>query len=173
MNKHIGYLNGIEIRIGERYLIDNEMWELVEYFNLSYKFENVLTRRFRIITEGDLMRYCLSSNFEKGAYIKIPRMHTGFISNDASISNDLYDSIQYTLQSFWNDKQKPQLKVYFNDKKKATTLIDGDKVVVVKTKKGEKYNRRIGFLEAYFELKSGMSKTQKNKYLEGVVEDEQ
>jgi hypothetical protein len=111
---------------------------------------------------------------KNGRFKKIFKMKKDFINND------MLDSLQYTLMGnletqFTPQKYKatyvPQLKVFFNDKKKATTLIEGDNVVVVKTKKGEKYNRRIGFLEAYFELKSGMSKTQKNKYLDEVIKE--
>ena len=62
-------------------------------------------------------------------------------------------------------------KVQFNDKKKATTLIFRDKVVVVKARQEDKYDRRIGFLEAYFQATSRMSKTKALKYLNDIVKD--
>ena len=62
-------------------------------------------------------------------------------------------------------------QVQFNDKKKATTLIFGDKVVVVKARQEDKYDRRIGFLEAYFQATSRMSKTKALKYLNEIVKD--
>jgi len=86
-------------------------------------------------------------------------------------SNDFLNKLQYSILYHLYESPQSNLKVYFNDKKKATTIISDDRVVVVKCKKGEKYNRRLGFLEAYFELKSGMSKTQKNKYLNKILKE--
>lgn len=63
-------------------------------------------------------------------------------------------------------------KVYFNDKKKATTLGTTDKRFVTVKAGKEKYDRRIGFLEAYFQAYSGLSKTAANKYLEEIVKDD-
>jgi hypothetical protein len=63
--------------------------------------------------------------------------------------------------------------VYFNDKKKATTLMYNQKATVVKCGKGDKYSRRIGFLEAYFQSTCGLSKTQAKKYLENIVKDKE
>ena len=60
--------------------------------------------------------------------------------------------------------------VFFNKKKKATTLLFDDEVFVVKCDTKDTYNKRIGFLEAYFQAQSGMSKTQANKYLRELVE---
>ena len=81
----------------------------------------------------------------------------------------------YQLDS--NTKRLPY-KVFFNDKKHATTLIkdeplpfSDDNVVVVKTTKGDKYNREYGFLMAYFQMYSGLSKTQANKYLKNLVKE--
>ena len=63
--------------------------------------------------------------------------------------------------------------VFFNDKKKATTLMFGDKATVVKCGKDDEYSRRIGFLEAYFQAKCGLSKTKAKKYLENIVKDKE
>jgi hypothetical protein len=125
-------------------------------------------RKNIMFTKVTLINKIINGSLKKVDYVKIPR-------NKGFINNDMIDSLEYSLTNYLSStaySHKPQLKVFFNDKKKATTLIDGDNVVVVKTKKGEKYNRRIGFLEAYFELKSGMSKTQKNKYLDEVIKEE-
>ena len=55
--------------------------------------------------------------------------------------------------------------------KGATVLFwtDGTKTIVKKAKK-DKYDKRIGFLTAYFQKMSGMSKTKANKYLDSLVE---
>ena len=63
--------------------------------------------------------------------------------------------------------------VFFNDKKKATTLMFDDTATVVKCGKDDKYSRRIGFLEAYFQETCGLSKTQAKKYLDKIVEDKE
>ena len=68
-------------------------------------------------------------------------------------------------------KQLPT-QVFFNKKKKATTIMQEQKSTVVKCGKDEKYNKRIGFLEAYFQAYSGLSKTQANKYIKSILEEE-
>jgi hypothetical protein len=82
----------------------------------------------------------------------------------ASIKNFPY--IHYGFE-----KEKLPSKVFFNDKKKATTLMYGDEATVVKCGKEDEYSRRVGFLEAYFQATCGMSKTQAKKYLENIVKD--
>lgn len=62
-------------------------------------------------------------------------------------------------------------KIFFNEKKKATTLIKGEKAVTVKCDTKDKFSKRIGFLEAYFQLTSGMSKTACAKYLDKIISD--
>ena len=161
---YIKKICGIDMIIGEDYIINDELFTFTNCLDSTNKetFYVFETKNYPSLI------YKMEESFVKH------RIQTGEIRESIKIlSNDDLDAIGYNLQSLgWLYKQKPQLKVYFNDKKKATTLIDGDNVVVVKTKKGEKYNRRIGFLEAYFELKSGMSKTQKNKYLDEVTNNE-
>jgi len=78
----------------------------------------------------------------------------------------------YIGYDLWKNKQQLPTKVFFNDKKGATTLIDGDNVSVVKTTKGDKYSKEYGFLLAYFQMYSGLTKTQANKYLKDLVKDE-
>ena len=63
--------------------------------------------------------------------------------------------------------------VFFNDKKKATTLMFYNEATVVKCGEGDKYSRRVGFLEAYFQATCGLSKTQAKKYLDKIVEDKE
>lgn len=48
----------------------------------------------------------------------------------------------------------------------ALILFKDDKKVVVKRREDDVPNARVGFLEAYFQMTSGLSKTQANKYLE-------
>jgi hypothetical protein len=64
-------------------------------------------------------------------------------------------------------------KVFFNDKKKATTIMFGETATVVKCGKGDKYDRRIGFLEAYFQATCNMSKNKALKYLNEIVKDKE
>lgn len=53
--------------------------------------------------------------------------------------------------------------------KNATIIFwkDGDKTVVKRTKDDD-FNARLGFLTAYFQKHSGMSRTQANKYLSNL-----
>jgi hypothetical protein len=64
-------------------------------------------------------------------------------------------------------------KVMFNDKKKATTLFFGDEVHHVKATKNDDYSRTFGFLMAYFQHHSGMSRNKANKYLENIVAEKE
>lgn len=63
--------------------------------------------------------------------------------------------------------------VFFNDKKKATTLMFDKKATVVKTSADDEYSRRVGFLEAYFQATCGLSKNKALKYLKNIVEDKE
>ena len=77
----------------------------------------------------------------------------------------------YAYVSYESHKlDKLPTSVFFNKKKKATTLLFNDEAFVVKCDTKDTYNKRIGFLEAYFQAQSGMSKTQANKYLRKLVE---
>jgi RNase P subunit RPR2 len=46
---------------------------------------------------------------------------------------------------------------------------DGDKTIVKKTK-NDTYDKRLGFLYAYFQKTSGLSRSKANKYIENLVE---
>lgn len=82
------------------------------------------------------------------------------------------DTIKITIGRI----SKPKYRVQFNDKKGATTLIEDNnikpKVTVVKTCKGDEFDKKYGFLLAYFQHNSGMSKTQSNKYLKNLAEED-
>ncbi len=56
--------------------------------------------------------------------------------------------------------------------KGATILFwnDGTKTIVKKSKE-DKYDKRIGFLTAYFQKNSGLSKNKANKYLDSLIEE--
>ena len=70
-----------------------------------------------------------------------------------------------------NEKENLPKKVLFNEKKKAVTLLDEfDNVTVVRATKGDKYDKKFGFLLAYFQQNCGLTKTQANKYLKEILE---
>ena len=58
--------------------------------------------------------------------------------------------------------------------KGATILFwnDGTKTIVKKAKH-DKYNKRLGFLTAYFQKTSGLSKSKANKYLDSLVDEDE
>ena len=86
-----------------------------------------------------------------------------------------YDPIDGVYKMSFRDidtfKNRIPDNVFFNDKKKATTLMFGKEATVVKCGKDDEYSRRIGFLEAYFQATCGLSKTKAKKYLENIVKD--
>lgn len=62
-----------------------------------------------------------------------------------------------------NDNRKPKRYIINKD---ATILFweDGTKTIV-KRSENDEYNKRLGFLTAYFQKHSGLTKNQANKYL--------
>ena len=96
------------------------------------------------------------------------------------MNNDALDAYMYGIDKMWfvgKKDTKPLAltpsKVFFNDKKKATTIMFGETATVVKCGKGDKYDRRIGFLEAYFQATCNMSKNKALKYLNEIVKDKE
>ena len=96
------------------------------------------------------------------------------------LRNDALDAYMYGIDkmAFVGKKDTKPLaltpsKVFFNDKKKATTIMFGETATVVKCGKGDKYDRRIGFLEAYFQATCNMSKNKALKYLNEIVKDKE
>ena len=76
------------------------------------------------------------------------------------------------MQKLLNTYQIELPKRYIINKG-ATILFweDGTKTIVKKSK-DDKYDRRLGFLTAYFQKHCGMSKNKANKYLDNLMEEE-
>lgn len=101
------------------------------------------------------------------------------IGDDFLISN--WDIPHYGLDFLWERKPKPKMKrlpeKYIEGIKKKTgeksiTLFWGDDIKTsVVCSKNDKYDKRLGFLIAYFQYNSGLSKTQANKYLDNLTEE--
>lgn len=70
-----------------------------------------------------------------------------------------------------NDIRKPKRYII---NKGATILFweDGTKTIV-KRSKDDEYNKRLGFLTAYFQKHSGLTKNQANKYLANLQDEEE
>ena len=92
---------------------------------------------------------------------------------DAKIANDLLTSSPIKVYATIEGTKKilvDKLPDKYIINKDATILFweDGDKTVVKKAS-DEEFNKRLGFLTAYFQKHSGMTKTQANKYLDNLV----
>lgn len=118
----------------------------------------------------------------RGISIEITEYPTIFSSNNYVSSldfrSDLFKSAVDTTGVFnpnknYYEPKKIPTNVFFNDKKKATTLMFDENATVVKCGKDDEYSRRIGFLEAYFQATCGLSKTQAKKYLDKIVKDKE
>ena len=70
-------------------------------------------------------------------------------------------------------KSNIELPTRYIINKGATILFweDGTKTIVKKSK-DDKYDKRLGFLTAYFQKNCGMSKNKANTYLDSLVEEE-
>lgn len=129
--------------------------------------------------EIKLYRYQLTSSIEYIASIRDIKMLLYF--GESSIIDRYRKNLEEALPFYFktislsgNPGYEPLPdNVFFNDKKKATTLMFDDTATVVKCGKDDKYSRRVGFLEAYFQATCGLSKTQAKKYLDKIVEDKE
>lgn len=80
--------------------------------------------------------------------------------------------IQDILKDIFNISfLKEKYKVYFNELKGTTVLKENNKITKVKTTKGDEYDKKYGFLLAFFQHNCGLSKTQANKYLKELCDE--
>lgn len=61
-------------------------------------------------------------------------------------------------------------KYIINDRATVLFWSDGTKTIVRRAKEDE-YNKKLGFLWAYFQKNSGLSKTKANEYLDNLIDD--
>ena len=82
-----------------------------------------------------------------------------------------FGKVYMQMQKF--NTYQTQLPKRYIINKGATILFweDGTKTIVKKSK-DDKYDRRLGFLTAYFQKHCGMSKNKANKYLDNLMEEE-
>lgn len=84
---------------------------------------------------------------------------------------DLFSSFQWYTTT---EKPKEKLPKRYIINKGATILFWSDNKsdkTIVKRSKGDKYDKRLGFLTAYFQYHSGLSKNKANKYLDSLEEE--
>lgn len=87
-----------------------------------------------------------------------------------SRENDFYKRY-YLGEWTTNERKKEKLPKRYIINKGATILFwdeDEEEKTIVKRSKDDKFNKRLGFLTAYFQYHSGLSKTQANKYLDSL-----
>jgi len=169
---------GVELNIGDMYKIDGGTYWLTSYEiewvrdnqikgylsftrgwdEIKFEFEHFK----ELIEEGRVLRVKLDYDTLRDEMRDVCITPNEVYLRDLFVPTVLFDEV----------KQQLPTKVFFNDKKGATTLIDGDNVSVVKTTKGDKFSKEYGFLLAYFQMYSGLTKTQANKYLKDLVKDE-
>jgi hypothetical protein len=166
---HYGYLKGIDITVGKKYLFNGKVVilkkiekkiDLLEFEDIVYTFvyDNSILGFF--ITEEELMK----ADFREW---RDNNKNTAFTSN---MTQSQFE--KYILGKRNEGKNLPR-KVIFNDKKKATTLLYGDEATVVKACKGDKFDKEKGFLMAFFQKQTGLSKTQAKKYLKKITEEKE
>jgi hypothetical protein len=188
---HYGYLKGIDITVGKKYLFNGKVVilkeiekkiDLLKFEDIVYTFvyDNSILGFF--ITEEELMK----ADFREW---RDNNKNTAFTSNDMIesrfekyiekkieqwkilIENQLV-KLEHKLGKRNEGKNLPR-KVIFNKNKKATTLLYGDEATVVKACKGDKYDKEKGFLMAFFQKQTGLSKTQAKKYLKKITEEKE
>jgi len=175
----------------------NEIWNtyrghsVFDYHVIQFQEENFVLEGRRTITltingnefsEKNTDRIDNSSyslDTEYASYLDLrDNKNKGFVSDELMKTlieiDKYYEKVGFGIEFFDKTNSKLPIKVYFNDNKKATTLMmNGNKVIVVKCGKGDKYNRRIGFLEAFYQANCGLSKSKALKYLEEIVKEKE
>lgn len=94
-------------------------------------------------------------------------------SNSITIETEIDYNAPFSFLLEYNEKNKRKNKLpkRYIINKGATILFwndDETDKTIVKRSKDDKFNKRLGFLTAYFQYHSGLSKTKANKYLDGL-----
>lgn len=94
------------------------------------------------------------------------------IAGDMGVE-DYYSEFLYPTYPYVRKTYSIDLPKRYIINKGATILFweDGSKTIVKRCKE-DKYNKRLGFLTAYFQKHCGMSKNKANKYLASLEEEE-
>ena len=84
-----------------------------------------------------------------------------------------YDFYKRYILGGWatDEREKEKLPKRYIINKGATILFwdeDEEEKTIVKRSKDDKFNKRLGFLTAYFQYHSGLSKTKANKFLDSL-----
>lgn len=96
------------------------------------------------------------------------------ISNDGNtITIDAFKVMTIKSQDIVKEIKREIPKKYIINKN-AVILFwkDGTKTIIKRNKK-DKYNKKLGFLIAFFQKYSGLSKNQANKYLNNLIDEEE
>lgn len=156
-------------RLYKEYIDDNTYKPNVVYMNYDtfkclehecYKYDN----------------HCLNvRNYIFDMEIKIDNSMSNFeilVEREVIMRDDTLDAMRYTMYGLPNPNRLNKPKRYIINKG-ATILFweDGTKTIV-KRSKNDEYNKRLGFLTAYFQKHCGLTKNQANKYLDNLQDDE-
>lgn len=123
---------------------------------------------------GEVGKICLIKDPFTGQVYIIGKEGLEYVGGDAQIKRIDDKKCGYTAS--W-DFEKGFFHQYIPSRyiinKNATILFwfDGSKTIV-KRSKDDAYDKRLGFLTAYFQKHCGMSKNKANKYLDSLEEEE-
>lgn len=120
-----------------------------------------------------------------GLKIKVDRNiepFTFMIREEENMDNDFLDSVRYAMGSrdngitlannTWFKPPKVLPKRYIINKGATILFWDDGTKNIVKRSKDDEYNKRLGFLTAYFQKHSGLTKNQANKYLANLLDED-
>ena len=88
-------------------------------------------------------------------------------------TGDNWSPLGFSSFSYSKTAENKLPKKYIINKKKKTTVLlwEDDTKTIVKVSKNDKYDKKLGFLTAYFQKHSGLSRNKANKYLDELEEE--
>ena len=144
-------------------------FEVVEMLSHCYDDNSYLTIK---VPNGKLEYF---ENKEEGInkMSKLNILDNGItITMNGDYFSDLSGQIS-NLSSKPKVKKQKEDKIIFNDKKRTTVVLwkDGTKTIV-KASDNDTFDRRVGYLMAFYHKNCGLSKTKANKYIDSLCEEE-
>lgn len=139
------------------------------YTTYNYIMENSFKEWKELWKFGD----SFPEDYQKRDYVLLSEaQHDYYKDKTIALIQDIKTKQVYIIGKKDIDINKLNLPKRYIINKNATILFwTNEDKTIVKLSKNDKYDKRLGFLTAYFQKMSGMSKNKANKYLDELIEE--